>query len=113
MVFLLFPLLIFTGFSVFFRCDRSIIGQFKMTMPSKGAKNGKNEENRLKIDKILFFLPFAQIIMFVFVIFSSHNQDRFRISSSQIGIYRLVPFLSKFFFNAISVGRIDPIKGIS
>ena len=29
------------------------------------------------------------------------------------GIYRLVPFLSKFFFNAISVGRIDPIKGIS
>ena len=32
---------------------------------------------------------------------------------SKIGIYRLVPFLSKFFFNAISVGRIDPIKGIS
>lgn len=31
----------------------------------------------------------------------------------QTGIYRLVPFLSKFFFNAISVGRIDPIKGIS
>ena len=30
-----------------------------------------------------------------------------------IRIYRLVPFLSKFFFNAISVGRIDPIKGIS
>ena len=34
-------------------------------------------------------------------------------SVSKIGIYRLVPFLSKFFFNAISVGRIDPIKGIS
>ena len=31
----------------------------------------------------------------------------------QTWIYRLVPFLSKFFFNAISVGRIDPIKGIS
>ena len=34
-------------------------------------------------------------------------------SVSKNGIYRLVPFLSKFFFNAISVGRIDPIKGIS
>lgn len=33
--------------------------------------------------------------------------------SLHTGIYRLVPFLSKFFFNAISVGRIDPIKGIS
>ena len=35
------------------------------------------------------------------------------LSVRQTGIYRLVPFLSKFFFNAISVGRIDPIKGIS
>ena len=38
---------------------------------------------------------------------------RGRCTVRQIGIYRLVPFLSKFFFNAISVGRIDPIKGIS
>ena len=35
------------------------------------------------------------------------------LSVRQTDIYRLVPFLSKFFFNAISVGRIDPIKGIS
>ena len=37
----------------------------------------------------------------------------FIFSIIQTRIYRLVPFLSKFFFNAISVGRIDPIKGIS
>ena len=35
------------------------------------------------------------------------------LSVRQTDIYRLVPFLSKFFFNAISVGRIHPIKGIS
>ncbi len=46
--------------------------------------NRKNEENRLKIDKILLFLPFAQKIMFTFVIFSPHNQDSFHASSAQI-----------------------------
>lgn len=62
----------------------SIIGQFKMTLLPKGTENRKNEENRLKIDKILLFLPFAQKIMFTFVIFSPHNQDSFHASSAQI-----------------------------
>ena len=55
-----------------------------MTFLPKGAENRKNEENRLKIDKILLFLPFAQKILFTFVIFSPHNQDSFHASSSQI-----------------------------
>jgi len=62
----------------------AIIGQFKMTLLPKGDENRKNEENRLKIDKILLFLPFAQKIMFTFVIFSPHNQDSFHASSAQI-----------------------------
>ena len=52
--------------------------------PYRHQSNRKNEENRLKIDKILLFLPFAQKIMFTFVIFSSHNQDSFHTSSAQI-----------------------------
>ncbi len=78
---------VFTGFAgllKFFSETLSIIGQFKMTLLPKGAENRKNEENRLKIDKILLFLPFAQKIMFTFVIFSSHNQDSFHTSSAQI-----------------------------
>ena len=51
-----------------------------MTLLPKGTENRKNEENRLKIDKILLFLPFAQKIMFTFVIFSPHNQDSFHAS---------------------------------
>ena len=47
----------------------AIIGQFKMTLLPKDAENRKNEENRLKIDKILLFLPFAQKALLVFVIF--------------------------------------------
>lgn len=52
----------------------------------------------------------SQYCFFVCTTFDSFLND---FSVSKIGIYRLVPFLSKFFFNAISVGRIDPIKGIS
>ena len=60
------------------------LGQFKMTLLPKGTENRKNEENRLKIDKILLFLPFAQKIMFTIVIFSPHNQESFHASSAQI-----------------------------
>lgn len=54
-----------------------------MTMPPKGAENGKNEENRLKIDKIWLFLPFTQKAVFIFVLFSYHNQDNFHASNFQ------------------------------
>ena len=55
-----------------------------MTLLPKGTENRKNEENRLKIDKILLFLPFAQKLCLLFVIFSPHNQDSFHASSAQI-----------------------------
>ena len=76
-----------------------------MTVLPKGAENRKNEENRLKIDNILLFLPFAQKIMFVFVIFSSHNQDSFHVSSSQTEIYRSLSFViaTPFYYTNIKL----------
>lgn len=54
--------------------------------------------------------PYKTFSLSIFLFQLSHL---FFFSFQQTGIYRLFPFLSKFFLRAISVGKIEPIKGTS
>mgnify|MGYP005917180535 CR=1 FL=1 len=80
----------------------AIIGQFKMTLLPKGAENRKNEENRLKIDKILLFLPFAQKWQWGFVQDFSVNSCNYR-----IGIYaNITKKFDKSCIEYYNIGRV-------